>query len=439
MRTARRLLAVAGVFPPFGGPGAVRMVKLFKHLPRHGWEVDVIAPGGRAGWYPDQSLAAELGSTTVVRVGRTTAASTLATRVRTLAKDHNAQAPWLQALRLAMRPARRLRDTVSIPDEYLLWATAAWRRGGALARARPYDALFTSSFPYSVHLAGLAIARQTGLPWVVELRDPWRGNSFRRQTRPWRLRLDGWLEALVLSCAREIVALTPGTLSALAGRYPAEIKTKLHLITNGFDPDDYGAAPAPTPGKPLQLLYVGTFEQPLQPPDTFLAALGAMLSARPAIADAVELRVLGGADLASGAQIGAWRDAHPATSMLTLQPFVPHLEATAAMLAADALVLSVAAGAAWVLTSKVFEYLGSGRPIVAVVPDGDCRDLLTRCGGATLFYPGDVAGLAAYLLRAIDDGHRLPTPPQNAQAVRALAWPELAANLAGILDQATRS
>ncbi|MBI3179310.1 MAG: hypothetical protein HYZ27_06585, partial [Deltaproteobacteria bacterium] len=87
MMRAGRCLALFGVFPPYGGAGAVRAVKLIKYLGRCGWDVDVVAPRGRAGWFKDEELAAELGNTRVVRVGLPNWAPAAVERLRAAGKD----------------------------------------------------------------------------------------------------------------------------------------------------------------------------------------------------------------------------------------------------------------------------------------------------------------------------------------------------------------
>ena len=434
----RRALAIVGVFPPFGGAGAIRLVKLFRLLPRYGWSVEVVAPGGRAGWYRDPALMKELGETIVHRVGPRTRFDDLVSALRTTAKDP-ARAGWrARLLRAVMPPARTLRDLVSVPDEYLLWAAAAWRRARGILNESPFDAVFTSSFPYSCHLVGLALAMRGGPPWLVELRDPWLGHLFRHQSHPWRRPIDALFERQVIARAGGVIAVTPGIARMLEARYGTALHARLGVVTNGFDPADYAVPRSRPEGGRLELLYVGTFEDPVAPPDTILDALDWVLRERPDAAHRLVLRILGGADLRSAEKIRRWNECHPQAGAIVVESFRPHAEATAAMANADALILSVGEGAPWVLTSKVFEYLGSGRPILAIVPDGDCRDLLSRCGGATIFRPREARLFAGEILRALDTEAFRPEIPRDEKAVMAYALPEIAAQLAERLDGVVR-
>src|SRR5262249_58053411 len=55
-----------------------------------------------------------------------------------------------------------------------------------------------------------------------------------------------------------------------------------------------------------------------------------------------------------------------------------------------------------ILPAKLYEYLASGRPILAAVPDGDARDLLDGVDWAVLCTPDDVDGICRGLLSLVD-------------------------------------
>ena len=100
-----------------------------------------------------------------------------------------------------------------------------------------------------------------------------------------------------------------------------------------------------------------------------------------------------------------------------------------------ALALTLAEGADWIYTSKVFEYLASGTPIIAVVPDGDARNLLMKCGNASLFYPHETDRLATELARAAKSGVWTPAIARNQAAIERFAIPALCERAADLLGE----
>ena len=92
--------------------------------------------------------------------------------------------------------------------------------------------------------------------------------------------------------------------------------------------------------------------------------------------------------------------------------------------------LSLAPGAA-VLPSKVFEYLASGRPILAAVPPGDCREILERCGGAAIADPRDPATIAAQLGRLLAGVDT--TAPRKNECIEQFDFRHIAKRMAAVL------
>src|SRR5262249_54328273 len=81
---------------------------------------------------------------------------------------------------------------------------------------------------------------------------------------------------------------------------------------------------------------------------------------------------------------------------LTEHPYLDHAEALRLTRSADALcvLLSDVKGAGRVVPAKLFECMASRRPVLAIVPPGECWDLLGDYPAAYRREPGDVAGIA---------------------------------------------
>jgi glycosyltransferase involved in cell wall biosynthesis len=222
-----------------------------------------------------------------------------------------------------------------------------------------------------------------------------------------------------------VCVASPGMLEALHARMP---QLPLHLITNAYDPEDFKEPlPARQEGT-FQLLFVGTFDARLTPPDPLLEGV----SRARQIAPHLRLRVLGGADLESERALARYPE------LVERGGFVPHRRAITEMRAADALVLSVAPGASWHLTAKVIEYLATGRPILALVPPGDCRDLLERAGGAVVVDPTDHQGIARALVDAAKQGE-LRVPTRRASVIETFSARRIAESTAQIVQGLVRA
>jgi glycosyltransferase involved in cell wall biosynthesis len=119
--------------------------------------------------------------------------------------------------------------------------------------------------------------------------------------------------------------------------------------------------------------------------------------------------------------------------------YVPHADAVALMRSADLLFLPLhdlpPGTRARIVPGKTYEYLASGRPILAALPDGDARDLLSGVERAFLCRPTDVGGMLD-VLRVRLDAFRTgdPLPPWDDEAVRVYERRFLTARLAALFD-----
>jgi glycosyltransferase involved in cell wall biosynthesis len=241
------------------------------------------------------------------------------------------------------------------------------------------------------------------------------------------------MERYGLRRADAVIATSPRSAAAL------EILTRqagnaapVRHIFNGFDPDDFGpGAPAPRLSDTVwRLVYTGTLYN-LMSPEPLIAAVEALAAERPDLVRRLELVFAGRHAPEQAARLAR---AGRLCRLRTLE-YITHPEAIAMMRSADALCLFVndVPGADRVIPAKLFEYLASGRPILAVAPPGDVWQVLRSYPAAFACAPHDTAGVRAWLGQAIESGVesaapcRFDTAPFNRR--------EQARQLAGLLQQ----
>ena len=165
-----RVLLIAFYFPPAGGGGVQRALKLCKHLPEFGVTVHVLAPRDPKWLARDERLVDAIpAGTTVHRAPFPGPRSSL--RANLLHSTHG----W----RRAAVEARYAYQRVLIPDRAVTWLATAVPAGIGIVGRERIDALLTTSPPNSVHLIGEAVSAATGVPWVADFRDSWLVNPHR--------------------------------------------------------------------------------------------------------------------------------------------------------------------------------------------------------------------------------------------------------------------
>lgn len=418
----KRLLIITYYWPPNGGAGVQRWLKFTKYLPQHGWRPVVYTPSNPEVVMADPGLAREVPAEAEVitrpiiepygMYKRLTGRGRDA-RVHTGFLSEEKQGGWREDLALWVR------SNLFVPDARVWWVRPSVRFLTAYLREHPVDAVVTTGPPHSMHLIGLALKRRLGVRWIADWRDPWTNIDFYHQLRLTRLadRRHHRLEAEVLREADRTIAVgwtMAAELEALGAR-------RVDVITNGYDPADVPSPPEPV-DEDFSLVHVGSLTATRNAPGLW-RALAALCRQDAVFAAKLRLRFVGAVDHSALADIAA---AGLADNVERIGP-VDHAGAMRHMQRARVLLLLLndTANAKGILTSKLFEYLSVGRPLLAIGPkDGDVARVI---GADRIIGRGDEPGSLA-AIRALFDG-----AAGDAARYRAYARPELTAQLARVL------
>ncbi|HEY1754868.1 MAG TPA: glycosyltransferase [Bryobacteraceae bacterium] len=404
------LLMVAYYYPPQNASGAQRPFRFAKYLRRLGYRPQVIS----------RDLT-EVGQSSS-EVHRTCPAGE--------------GAGLTEAAAICIRLAER---TILPYSDQLPWAPYAVATARLVAKENPPSVVFSTSPPVGAHMAAAMIKREFDIPWIADFRDPLLGNPFR--TRRWANSYDAFLERVIVRHADLIVTNTDRSTEMIRSRYP-RLAHKVHLIWNGFDPEeDIGPLPIPSRTHRL-LLHAGTLYGGRHP-GMLLESLKRMISSGSFDPRSLRVRLIG--DSGGG---DAWRERSDLASLVSagwveyVNRAVPLQEARREMSEADYLLLLDLneLGTGSQVPGKLFEYIRIGRPILAfTVQDSSTSRLLAEAGiPYQCIYQSDAPGevdrkVAAFL--------SLPTRPVAASewfqtSFNAVAQTQTLANLAGSLVRA---
>ncbi|MFQ5458256.1 MAG: glycosyltransferase, partial [Myxococcota bacterium] len=303
------------------------------------------------------------------------------------------------------------RKVAYLPDEFIGWYPAAVRRGVRVVRERNIDVVLSSSPPNSAHLVGRAIARRTGRPHVVDFRDAWTRNPSYRHAEGWRGRVERRLERAVVRSAERLVTVSEGIRNDFLRDHGALDPETIAVIANGFDPEDFEGPRlpeelAPASGR-MRIAFTGSWLDD-RSPETFMKALSIYAATARGRGPKIE------ALFAGTEQAGIRRAAERAgvSALVRTVGYLPARTCCALQRSADALLLVLKDGpqSAGVLSGKIFQYLGAGRPVLALVPEGAAADLVRKTGAGCVVAPGDAEGAAralCALARAKESGRPL--------------------------------
>jgi len=411
----RSLLYVAFYFPPTRASGVYRALATANFFAAHGWDVTVITVG-REFFFDvlrsyDESLESQVRDD--VRVERVH-----------FSPVHFSGAVWGPEIRKynwlqAHFPTRNTKFRKWLkrrvfPEQYWPWIPGVVRRGLALHRRQPFDAILATGNPHASFVAAWLLSRLIRRPYAIDYRDSWTVDIFEGipafpPSHPaWR-----W-ERRVISKAARIVFVNQALRVWHAERYP-ESADRMMVVQNGYDPgflgDGLQCDPAPH-DRPLRFGYLGTITRKV-PLQQFIEAWRL----------AREEPELGGAEALLYGYLGFVSSNIPDlyNKLSTVDSIgvryrgpVSKAEVIRVYEELDVLLL-ILAGSRHVTSGKVYEYIATGKPIVSIhQPDSAANEILK---GYPLWFP--VRDLEAESVRdALLDAARAVrslTPDQVAQ------------------------
>jgi glycosyltransferase involved in cell wall biosynthesis len=432
----KRVLFLAYFFPPIGGGGVQRSVKFVRYLPRYGYDpVVVTAPGGTRGrWTPqDETLLGEIPASTDVQ--------------RVSGPEPPTSTGW-------RRRAERILGVPAPFDRW--WARSVVARGRELGAST--DVIFGELVPYTTAQPAAKLARILRKPWVADLQDPWALDEMWIYPSGLHRRRDRARMRALLRSAAAIVMNTPEAVVRLLDAFPELRASIVVSIPNGFDQNDFQAAPPYRRSDKFRIVHTGYLHTErgretsrlrralggLPVPEVdyltrshvhLLEAIDRLIAEEPDLTSIIELHLVGETSASD-------REVNAGSRIVHEHGYRPHAETVELMRSADLLFLPMhdlpQGMRAGLVPGKTYEYLASGRPILAAVPDGDARELLSEAGNSLICRPSDTAEMSRLISLAIGNWRAgVETPPPRAEVVARYERSHQTRQLAEVLDRVT--
>lgn len=367
-------------WPPAGGAGVQRWLKFAKYLPEFGWDPVIYTPENPE--YPsiDESLLADVPANCEVIRRPITEPYDLYRKFVGVKPDQKIQTGFLSETEKPKRGeafARWVRGNFFIPDARMFWIKPSIAFLSTYLKENPVDLIVSTGPPHSMHLIAQKLKARTGLPWVADFRDPWTNIDFYEELKLTRLadRKHRRLERSVLEHCDQVIVVGDTMKEEFCATIEAK---KITVIRNGFDTDDLKSEPTKV-DELFTIAHIGSFTATRNSRALWSAI--ANLCKDKAIAEKLRIKVIGKVDITVKKDIEEAGILH----LLDQYPYMSHDEVVQEQSRSNLLLLVInrTKNARGILTGKVFEYLASGRPILAIgPPDGDLAKLfqITHAG-----------------------------------------------------------
>ena len=329
-----------------------------------------------------------------------------------------------------------LRNFVYQPDALRLWASEIVRNTARLDCGDKHVVL-TSSPAFSCHMAGLGIKKKLGLPWVADFRDLWVGRPFRSLPTALHEWWDRHLEASVVHGCDRLILASPAWERGFRQRYGDDVARKIVIITNGYEdhlpPQTVGRINGATePGnETIRFVLTGSMHAG-ESPIPFIRALGSLKRNCPSLVCSVTADFVGnGGDHLNVIQEEIRNSG--VEEQCNLLGARSNEECIRMQREAACLLLFSASEHAETISGKSFEYMATGKPILACIPqNGIQADILRNAGTAMIVEHGDVQATSEALKGFLEGVNEELKP--NWEYIQSFNRKNLTGKLAEVLD-----
>jgi len=399
---SKRVLIITYYWPPSGGSGVQRWLKFAKYLPEVGWEPVIFTPENPDFDLQDETLLAEVSPSLEVIKFPIWEPYQLLNKLRGKKETHPGRVLEQKEQGWIEKAAIWLRANLMIPDPRIFWVKPSVKFLTDLVMSGQFQAIITTGPPHSMHLIGRDIKRKTGVLWLADFRDPWSQWEFldKLPMQSFVRNKHANLEKAVLKEADIVTTISPTFQKDLN----KILNRKIDLLTNGFDPTDIPSGFKPIQKKPgqLNLVYSGIIDSIRNP----MALLKAMKEEFKPQNEEVSFTFVGRVSDHIQEQIASdsWLKAH-----VHLVGYVSHEDVFGFYEKADTLVLILTntKNAQGNIPGKLFEYLSTGIPILALGdPDGDSSEILIKSGAEKVISHSNHVGIQVRLRKLFESDGR---------------------------------
>ena len=382
---AKRSLIISYYFPPVGGGGVQRIVKLIKFLSRSGWNFTVLTSDNDLVSLPeDQALLTEIDdSTKIIRIPINNETDRSGSRLKSILPS---RAGFIQ---------RWLSAFLYIPDIRKRWLKTLHPVLMEEINRNHYDCILVTSPPYSLAVYAAQLTDELSIPVILDMRDPWTSNPYKIHPTPYHYHKDLKIELKSISRIEYGVS----AYESLIHFYKEQIRNfetaSWVVIPNGYDENDFENLKNETldNGK-FNLAFSGTFYSHINNPIPLFKAIKQLSEIAK---NKILLHHIGDTQINLPKIISKYGIGNS----VKLWGYLSHSDCIEKLNQMDAFCFILDdrnKKSVNTIGGKVYEYLRLKKPILALVPEnGEAADLINITKSGKVISPHNTAKICAIL------------------------------------------
>ena len=393
MSEPKKLLIITYYWPPAGGPGVQRWLKFVKYLPDFNIQPIVYIPENPT--YPiiDNGLQSEVSEKAIILKKKIVEPYGFASFLgkNKTKKISSGIIPNQKKQSFVEKTLLWVRGNIFIPDARFLWVKPSVKYLKKYIEENQIDTIVTSGPPHSLHLIGLQLKKELNVKWFADFRDPWTTIGYHKA-----LKLSSSaekkhkeLEKEVLTTADTIIVTSKTTKT----EFQAITSQPIEVITNGYDVEKVSKQPL---DEKFTLAHIGSFLSERNP-RILWKALKELTKENPDFKKDFQLKLIGAV---SQEVLDTITEFMLNEYVLNLG-YVSHQEAVEHQRKSQVLLLIEinSNDTKSIIPGKLFEYMVSERPILALGPEGsDFAEIITSTNTGVFFLYDELEQLKALLL-----------------------------------------
>ncbi len=386
----KKILIITYYWPPAGGPGVQRWLKFVKYLPDFNIQPHVYIPENPT--YPliDEKLLSEVSDKAIIikqPIFEPYGLASVFSKNKTK-KISSGIIPNQKKQSFVEKAMLWIRGNIFIPDARVFWVKPSVKFLKKYIQENQIDTIITTGPPHSLHLIGLQLKKELNITWLADFRDPWTTIGYHKQLKL-SSRADRKHKALekeVMNSCDQLIVTSPTTKI----EFESITSKPIAVITNGYDVEKVVKKSL---DEKFTLAHIGSLLS-ARNPIILWKALQELILENEAFKLQFQLKLIGAVSnevLQSIAEFGL-------NNHLNYLGYLPHDEAIIEQRSSQVLLLIEidSEETKCIIPGKLFEYMVSERPIIAIGPvEADFAQIIKETNTGAFFTYDELESLKA--------------------------------------------